>query len=81
MSKAFELSGKLIEKFDTVNVSDPFCKREFVIEKTENHAGTEYTDHVKFQLIQDRCTLLDDLNIQDELAVSFNIRGDRKSVV
>jgi hypothetical protein len=74
---SFELAGKLIEKFDTTQVSDTFRKREFVIEKTENQGGMEFTDHIKFQLTQDRCTLLDNLNLQDEIRVSFNIRGRR----
>jgi hypothetical protein len=74
---SFELAGKLIEKFDINQVSDSFRKREFVIEKTENQGGMEFTDHIKFQLTQDRCSLLDSLNLQDEIRVSFNIRGRR----
>ena len=52
---SFELAGKLIEKFDVNQVSDTFRKRDFVIEKTENQGGKEFTDHIKFQLTQDRC--------------------------
>jgi hypothetical protein len=74
---SFELAGKLIEKFDVVQVSDSFRKREFVIEKTENQGGMEFTDHIKFQLTQDRCNILDHLKLQDEVRVSFNIRGRR----
>lgn len=74
---SFELAGKLIEKFDVNQVSDSFRKREFVIEKTDNQGGMEFTDHIKFQLTQDRCNLLDNLNLQDEIKVSFNIKGRR----
>jgi len=74
---SFELAGKLIEKFDVVQVSDTFRKREFVVEKTENQGGMEFTDHIKFQLTQDRCSILDSLNLQDEIRVNFNIRGRR----
>ena len=74
---SFELAGKLIEKFDVFQVSDTFRKREFVVEKTENQGGMEFTDHIKFQLTQDRCSLLDNLNLQDEIRVHFNIRGRR----
>jgi len=73
----FELTGKLIEKFETVHISDTFRKREFVIEHTENTGGIEYTDQIKFQLTQDRCALVDSININDEIKVSFNIRGRR----
>ena len=74
---SFELAGILIEKFDIQQVSDAFRKREFVIEKTENQGGKEFTDHIKFQLTQDRCSLIDAINIQDEIRVSFNVRGRR----
>ena len=32
---AFELTGKLIEKFDTQEITEKFKKREFVIEFQE----------------------------------------------
>lgn len=72
---SFELSGTLIEKFDTQKVSDKFSKREFVIEKKEDTGNFEFVDQIKFQLTQDRCNLLDNFNKGDEIKVSFNIRG------
>lgn len=74
---SFELAGKLIEKFDVNQVSDTFRKRDFVIEKTENQGGKEFIDHIKFQLTQDRCNLIDSINLQDEIRVNFNVRGRR----
>ena len=74
---SFELAGKLIEKFDIQEISDTFRKREFIVEKTENQGGMEFTDQIKFQLTQDRCSIIDNINIQDEVRVSFNIRGRR----
>jgi hypothetical protein len=74
---SFELTGKLIEKFDVNQVSDTFRKRDFVIEKIENQGGKEFIDHIKFQLTQDRCSLIDDVKLQDEIRVSFNVRGRR----
>lgn len=74
---AFELTGRVIDIFDTVQVSDSFKKREFVIEKKENSSGTEFTDYVKFQLTQDRCSLADRIQVNDEVRISFNIRGNR----
>jgi hypothetical protein len=73
----FELSGKLIEKNDTVQVSDTFKKREFVIEHIDNSGGKEFIDLIKFQLTGERCSLLDKFNLNDEIKVSFNIRGKR----
>jgi hypothetical protein len=73
----FDLSGKLIEKYDTIQVSDTFKKREFVIEHVDNSSGKDYTDLIKFQLTRERCALIDRYNINDEIKVSFNIRGKR----
>jgi hypothetical protein len=66
------IQGKLIEKFDTQVVSDKFRKREFVIEFSEN---PQYPEYIKFELIQDKTTLLDPFNIGDQVDVSFNLKG------
>ena len=71
---SFEIVGKLIEKFDTQQVSDRFKKREFVILKEENVNGSIFSDHIKFQLIQDKCDVVDAVNLNDEIKVSFNIK-------
>jgi len=73
---SFELTGKLIEKFEITQISDTFKKREFVVERVENTSGgMEFTDQIKFQLTQDRCGIIDSMDIDDEIRVSFNIRG------
>ena len=74
---SFEIKGRLIEKFETVQVTDRFRKREFVIEHKENVGGNEFIDTIKFQLTQDRCELLDNIGTGEEINVSFNIRGRR----
>jgi len=70
----FEISGKLILKEDTVYVTDSFKKREFVIEVV-NERNTDWNDFIKFQLIQDKCQLLDNIDIGETFKVSFNIKG------
>jgi len=72
---SFEINGKLYEKYDTVSVSDKFRKREFVIEKTEATNAGEFTELIKFQLTQDRCDALDRFNVNEDVKISFNIRG------
>ncbi len=74
---SFEISGKLIEKYNTVQVNDRFKKREFVIERTESNGGMEFTDHIKFQLTQDRCDLIESIGVNEEIKVNFNIRGNK----
>jgi hypothetical protein len=73
---SFELAGKIIVKEDTVNISDKFKKREFVID-VPNERNPEWNDMVKFQTTQDRVDLIEPFNIGDELKVAFNIRGKK----
>ena len=70
----FEINGKVIVKDDTQQISDRFKKREFVIE-VENERYSEWNDFIKFQLTQDRCDLLEPISLNEEIKVSFNIRG------
>ena len=72
---SFELSGTLYEIGETQKISDKFSKREFIIEKKENTGNFEFVDHIKFQLTNDKCDLIDKFNTGDELNISFNIRG------
>jgi len=68
---SFEVSGKLHVKNDTVQVTDRFSKREFVLEIEDGM----YPQHIKFQLTQDRVSLLDAFEVSDMLHVSFNLKG------
>jgi len=73
---SFEINGRLAEKYETQKVSDRFQKREFVLEVKSNSAtGYEFVDFIKFQSTQDKCALLDQVNIDDTVKVSFNLRG------
>jgi len=69
--------GKLIVKYDTLQVSDKFRKREFVLEISDDVNGNTYTNYAKFQLVQAKCDILDRFNIGDEVKVSFNIKGTK----
>src|SRR6187402_3134296 len=72
-----EITGKLIEKYDTQTVSDRFKKREFVLELVEEVNGSPYTNYAKMQLVQNKCDILDRFNVGDTLRVNFNIKGNR----
>lgn len=67
-----EVTGILKVKFDTQKVSDRFSKREFVL---TTEATSPYPQHVSFQLTQDKCNLLDQYNVGDEMKIQFNLRG------
>lgn len=74
---SFSLEGKLIEKFNTQEISATFKKREFVIEHARDINGTIYSDFIKMQLTQDKVDLLNDLQLGANIKVTFNIRGSK----
>lgn len=74
---AFEITGKVIEVLPVTQVSATFKKREFVVEKKETGGTALFIDYIKFQLIQDKCDLVSDSFINEEVKVSFNLRGNK----
>jgi single-stranded DNA-binding protein len=66
------IKGKLIEKFDTQDISDKFRKREFVLEYAEN---PQYPEFIKMELVQSNCEQLDQFKVGDDLVVQFNLKG------
>lgn len=66
-----DITGILKVKTDEQQVSEKFKKREFVL--SDN--SSQYPQHISFQLTQDKCGLLDQYNVGDELKVHFNLRG------
>ncbi len=68
---SFEIEGKLHKKFDTEQKTDTFQAREFVIETMDG----SYTQYIKFQLVQDRCSLIDDYQEGEPIKVFFDLRG------
>jgi len=73
----FEITGKVVDVLPLIQVSDKFRKREFVIEKKETGGGSVFIDYIKFQLVQDKCDMINESFIHDEVKVLFNIKGNR----
>lgn len=74
---SYEIIGKLIAKFDTVQRTETFKTREFAIEKTEDINGRSITNYIKFQCVQDKTTMLDRFNIGDDVKILFNLKGSK----
>ena len=74
---SYELTGKLVVRFDIVQRSESFKTREFVIEKAEDANGRSFTSYIKFQCVQDKTAMPDKFNIGDEVKVQFNIKGTK----
>lgn len=67
-----QITGTLIEKFDIIQITEKFRKREFVIQTNE-----QYPQEIILQLTQDKCDLIDTIKIGELIDVSINIRGKK----
>ena len=67
----YKAEGKIEKIFETQQKSASFTAREFVIEVEDG----QYPQMVKFQLVQDKCSLIDDYNEGDQVEVDFDLRG------
>jgi len=67
----FKLTGTVKVLNPTVQVSEKFAKREFVITET----SSMYPQDISFQATQDKCSMLDAIQPNDQVEVSFNLRG------
>lgn len=68
---SYEISGKVkvIEQKQTF--ASGFEKQEFVITTEE-----QYPQDIKFELVKDKISLLNDVNVGEMVSVSFNVRGN-----
>ncbi len=71
MEREMNITGTLVEIFDTIQVSESFRKREFVVETVDG----EYSEVIKLEFIQDKCAVLDGYNLGQEVTVEFNLKG------
>jgi hypothetical protein len=74
---AFEITGKVIDILPVNQVSDKFKKREFVIEKKDTGGAAVFIDYIKFQLVQDKCDLINESFLNEEVKIWFNLKGNK----
>lgn len=68
---SYDLQGKLHKKYDTeVKGSQGFKSREFVV-----LTSGDYPQYIKFQIVQDRCEQIDDIQEGTPVKVYFDLRG------
>ena len=68
---SFEVTGKLYKKFDTESRSEKFQSRDMVLEVADGN----YPQLIKFQLVQERCPILDTFIEGEDIKVHFDLRG------
>lgn len=67
----FKFTGTIKVVNDTMQVTEKFSKREFVVTDT----SSMYPQDIMFQSVQDKCSMLDGIQVGDQVEVSFNLRG------
>jgi hypothetical protein len=66
-----KITGSLKVKNDTIQVSEAFSKREFVVTIVDG----AFSNDILIQLVKDKCSLLDAFNIGDMLEIELNLSG------
>ena len=72
MSEKYEIRGTVKVINDKQTFASGFTKREFVIETSDE----KYPQQIKFEATKESCDKLDLFEVDDEVAVQFNIRGN-----
>jgi len=67
----YKAEGKIEKIFDSETKGASFQVRQFVIEVSDG----QYPQMVAFQLVQDKCSLIDDYSEGDNVEVDFDLRG------
>ena len=76
MSKSFEVQGQIHSIGATTEYGqNGFTKREFVIKLTGEGENERYPNYVALELIKDKCALMDNYKIGDEITAHFNLSG------
>lgn len=68
-----ELKGTIKKIFETQEFASGFQKREFVLTVADNPL---YPQHLKIEVIKDKCKLLDDCKVGQEVTVAINLNGN-----
>lgn len=66
------VSGKIVEVFDVMQISEKFKKRDFIVEIATN---PKYPEVIKFELHLDKVSMIDGIHEGDEVIVEFNLKG------
>ena len=67
----FKIKGELKAIGEAVQVTEKFKKRAFVLIDD----SSQYPQYINFQLVQDKCELIDGFQVGQCIEVNFNLRG------
>lgn len=76
MSKSFEVQGIIHSIGETQSFGqNGFTKREFVIKLSGEGANPAYPSYVAMELLKDKCALMDQYQLGQEIIAHFNLSG------
>jgi len=67
-----DITGTIHAIMDEAQVTASLRKREFVVRYDENPM---YPQYISFELIQDKCSIIDGYNVGDPIKVEFKLKG------
>lgn len=76
-----EFFGKIEKIGDVINIQtkngNTLCKREVIIDGTtyDRYDGTPIENHVQFEFIGNKCSILDSYKVNDKVVISFSLSG------
>ena len=68
----YEATGKIKLINDTQTFPSGFSKREFVV----TTAHDKYPQDIKFEVVKDKCSMLDGYKVGQDVSVNFDVRGN-----
>ena len=68
----YDANGKIKLISETQNFPSGFSKREFVV----TTGDTKYPQDLKFEMVKDKCAILDNYKEGSDVKVSFDVRGN-----
>jgi hypothetical protein len=68
----YEMQGSVKWIGETQSFASGFTKREFVL----TSAHDKYPQDIKFEVVKDKCTVLDQFSVGQDVTVSFDVRGN-----
>ena len=76
MSKSFEVQGVIHSIGETQSFGqNGFTKREFVIKLSGEGENPAYPNYVALELLKDKCALMDQYQLGQEIIAHFNLSG------
>jgi hypothetical protein len=69
----FKTEGAIISKLPAKQVSEKFRVQEFILKV--GNPEDKYPQEVKFQLVNDNIDLLDFIQVNEQVEVTFELRG------